>query len=93
MYCSYYVVSAQRHMIWLLVAHLKSHDNIAFHRTMDGSRDVLEFFVTPSYEDLLVNWFKLYTEEGIIFSFEKRENRLALEQAALATETPPINDC
>ncbi len=79
MYCSYYVVAAHRHMIWLIVAHLKSHDNIAFHRTMDNSSDVLEFFVTPAHEEQLIAWFKLYQEEGFIFSYEKKENRLALQ--------------
>ena len=77
MYCNYYVVAAQRHMIWLLVAHLKSHDNIAFHRTMDGgANDVLEFFVTPAHEEQLVKWFQLYLEEGFIFSYKKEPNRL-----------------
>ncbi len=85
MYCSYYVVAAQRHMIWLLVAHLKSHDNIAFHRTMDGNNnDVLEFFVTPAHEEQLVQWFELYREEGFIFSYQKQPNRIELE----AQESP-----
>ena len=82
MYCNYYVVAAQRHMVWLIVAHLKSHDNVAFHRTMDGSSDVLEFFVTPVHEEQLVSWFKLYLEEGFIFSYEKKENRI--QQSALS---------
>ena len=76
MYCSYYIVHAHRHMIWLMIAHLKSHDNIAFHRTMDGARDVLEFFVTPAHEEQLLKWFELYKEEGIIFSYQKEKNRL-----------------
>lgn len=63
-------------MIWLMIAHLKSHDNIAFHRTMDGARDILEFFVTPAYEEQLLKWFELYQEEGIIFSYRKEQNRL-----------------
>ena len=79
MYCSYYVVAAHRHMIWLIVAHLKSHDNIAFHRTMDRETDVLEFFVTPAHEKQIVEWFNLYIEEGFIFSYEKKENRLQKE--------------
>lgn len=76
MYCSYYIVHAHRHMIWLMIAHLKSHDNIAFHRTMDGARDILEFFVTPAYEEQLLTWFDLYIEEGVIFSYRKEPNRL-----------------
>jgi hypothetical protein len=63
-------------MIWLIVAHLKSHDNIAFHRTMDGESDVLEFFVTPEHEQQLVSWFELYKEEGFIFSYQKKDNRM-----------------
>ncbi len=76
MYCNYYVVAAHRRMIWLIVAHLKSHDNIAFHRTMDGESDVLEFFVTPEHEQQLVSWFELYKEEGFIFSYQKKDNRM-----------------
>jgi hypothetical protein len=74
-YCVYYVAAAHRHMVWLIVAHLKSHDNIAFHRTMDGSRDVLEFFVPPSQEETLVTMLTIYRDEGLIFSFKKEENR------------------
>jgi len=77
LYCSYYVVAAQRHMIWLLVAHLKSNDNVAFHRTMDNSTDTLEFFIPPAQEETMLRWFKLYQEEGFIFSFRKEENRLS----------------
>jgi len=78
MYCSYYIVAAQKHMIWLLVAHLKSHDNIAFHRTMEGTGDcMLEFFVPPAQEETLVRWLALYQEEGFIFSYRKEKNRLA----------------
>lgn len=83
MYCSYYVVTAHRHMIWLIVAHLKSHDNVAFHRTMDGARDVLEFFVTPPYEEQLVKWFDLYQEEGFIFGYKKEINRLISSEESL----------
>ena len=47
MYCSYYTAAAHRQMIWLIIAHIKSNDNVVFHRTMDGTKDVLEFFVSP----------------------------------------------
>jgi hypothetical protein len=78
--CSYYIVTAHRRMIWLIVAHIKSHDNIAFHRTMDGESDILEFFVTPAHEQQLVSWFELYKEEGFIFSYQKQENRMLTPQ-------------
>lgn len=43
---------------------------------MDGARDILEFFVTPAYEEQLLTWFDLYIEEGVIFSYRKEPNRL-----------------
>ena len=76
MYCVYYTAPAQKHMIWMIIAHIKSNDNVVFHRTMDGTKDMLEFFVTPELEDRLVEWLDLYVNEGIIFSYEKQENRL-----------------
>ena len=76
MYCSYYTAAAHRQMIWLIIAHIKSNDNVVFHRTMDGTKDVLEFFVSPKLEYRLLEWLELYKEEGIIFSYEKQENRL-----------------
>jgi len=63
-------------MIWLIIAHIKSNDNIVFHRTMDGTKDVLEFFVSPELESRLLEWLDLYESEGLIFSYEKKPNRL-----------------
>lgn len=80
MYCNYYTAIAQRSMIWLIVAHIKSNDNVVFHRTMDGTNDTLEFFVSPEQETTLVSWLELYKDEGVIFSYEKKKNRL-LESA------------
>lgn len=76
MKCTYYTAPAHRHMIWLIMAHIKSHDNVVFHRTMDGTRDVLEFFVPEDTEERLVSWLELYKDEGLIFSYKKEENRL-----------------
>jgi hypothetical protein len=75
MYCSYYTAPAHRQMIWLIIAHIKSNDNVVFHRTMDGTKDMLEFFVSPSQEYRLVEWLELYKSEGVIFSYEKKQNR------------------
>ena len=75
MYCSYYTAAAHRHMIWLIIAHIKSNDNVVFHRTIDGTKDMLEFFVSPDQEYRLIEWLELYKNEGIIFSYEKKLNR------------------
>lgn len=75
MYCSYYTAAAHRHMIWLIIAHIKSNDNVVFHRTIDGTKDMLEFFVSPDQEGRLLEWLELYKNEGIIFSYQKEKNR------------------
>ena len=76
MYCVYYTAAAHRQMIWLIIAHIKSNDNAVFHRTMDGTKDVLEFFVSPELEYRLIEWLDLYVSEGLLFSYQKQENRL-----------------
>ena len=83
MYCSYYTAAAHKQMIWLIIAHIKSNDNVVFHRTMDGTKDVLEFFVAPELENRLIEWLDLYVDEGMIFSYEKGDNRLLTDDFAL----------
>ena len=81
MYCAYYTAAAQKQMIWLIIPHIKSNDNVVFHRTMDGTNDMLEFFVSPELEDQLVAWLDVYVSEGVIFSYQKQPNRLLPDDA------------
>lgn len=58
-------------MMWLIVAHLKSNDNVAYHRTMDGTNDQLEFFVPPSMEEKFLSFLHAYVDAGYMLSFKK----------------------
>jgi len=62
-------------MMWLIIAHLKSNDNVAHHRTMDGTNDRLEFFVPESMEETFLQFLHAYKEAGLIISFKKEANR------------------
>ena len=76
MFCTYYYAHAVKEKMWLLMAHLKSHDNIAFHRTVDGTSNIMEFFVPPAHDKLFRGFLELYTKAGILESYEQRKNRL-----------------
>ncbi|MGD1997876.1 MAG: hypothetical protein PVJ92_03105 [Candidatus Dependentiae bacterium] len=86
MFCTYYYAQAVKEKMWLLMAHLKSFDSIAFHRTVDGTNDQMEFFVPPAHDKLFRHFLELYTKEGILEWYEQRENRLAGKSNKLASD-------
>jgi len=76
-YCRYYQAYAYKEKIWFIIGHIKSHDNIVFHRTMDGTNDVLEFFVPESFNMLFLSWLETYKKAGLIKTYEEKPNRLS----------------
>lgn len=79
MYCLYYTAHVRKEKIWLIIAHLKSHDNIAFHRTMDGGNNIMEFFVPPAHEKIFTAFMDAYQRHGLLNSYHQAPNRLIPE--------------
>lgn len=75
-YCFYYTAKAVKSYMWLIIAHLKSNDNIAFHRTMDGKNDEMEFFVTPGQLPHFLSFLESYKEAGFILNYQEEPNRI-----------------
>jgi len=76
MYGSYYQAHGARNKIWFIMGCVRNEDNWAFGRTYDRENNILEFFVAPGNEANFVNLMTYLKDEGYLFSFEKKPNRL-----------------
>ena len=57
MYCLYYQAKITREKCWFFTAILRSHEHLAFDRTIDTKNSIFEFFVPElnqqEFEDLM----------------------------------------
>ena len=82
-YCIYYQAEVERSQCWLMVAILRSFENIAFDRTLDKRASVVEFFVAQDRELEFIELMQALTERGVIRNLRSLPNRLQLNQALL----------
>jgi len=76
MYSEYYTAQAVKKWVWFVVGAMKNESNWAFVRTLDDTNDVLEFFVSPDFEEEFLHIMGLFKDDGVILNFEKKPNRL-----------------
>jgi hypothetical protein len=78
-YCYYYQAKIPPHNCWLITGLLRSHDHIAFDRTIDVENSIFEFFVPQGQEEEFVVFMRAMLSHGIIDWFKKLPNRIELE--------------
>jgi hypothetical protein len=76
MFSLYYQATIIPNKIWLITSLLRNEDGWAFDRALEGNPSILEFFVSPSYEEEFSSFMNYCLEEGLITSFSKMDNRL-----------------
>lgn len=76
MYSDYYQAKAVREKIWLVSGLLKNEGHIGFMRAVEGTRDILEFFVAPDMTEEFFSLMDELKEKGVILSLTKLPNRL-----------------
>lgn len=75
-YCAYYQARVVRKDTWLLVSFLRSHEHVAFDRTLDKDQSLFEFFVPLSQEELFCKIMNSLEKKGIVYQLTKLPNRL-----------------
>jgi|SaaInlStandDraft_5_1057022.scaffolds.fasta_scaffold399700_1 hypothetical protein len=75
MYSKYYQAKAVRKKIWFIAGCLRNEDHWAFDRSLDAKNNLLEFFVSPSYEEEFLSLMNYFKKEGLILELKKLPNR------------------
>ncbi len=76
MYCDYYQVRVNVRYTWFIGGVFRNDEYIAFERTLDGSNEILEFFVVPGHEKQFFHLMGYLKEHAYVYEVTKMENRL-----------------
>ena len=76
MFCQYYQAVVNVAKTWFIGGFFKSEDYVAFERTINGSSDVIEFFVPEDQEEFFLELMSCLQRNGYVDRFEKMPNRL-----------------
>lgn len=77
MYCQYYQALVNVPKTWFIGGIFRSQDYVAFERTLEGTNDIIEFFVPASQEESFLSLMEYLVKHGYVYKFEKMPNRLA----------------
>jgi len=75
-YCSYYQAYVDKPFCWYVIAILKSHEHLAFDRTIDTPTNLFEFYVPESREQEFLTRMNYFQEQHLINNLQKLPNRL-----------------
>ena len=78
-YCKYYQAKVVKQDTWFLVAVLKSHEHLAFDRTLDKALGIFEFFVPSERQKEFLQVMKNLMDAKIIEDLKLMDNRLKTE--------------
>jgi hypothetical protein len=78
-YSIYYRARLVKAGIWFLTGSLRSAEGYVLERTLEGTSDVVEFFVTPSYVEEFESLMVMFRGRKIIVWFAKMPNRIECE--------------
>lgn len=65
----YFTAHVDTKQIWLIIGHIKSNDSIAFHRTIEGANDRMEFLVSEAHKTLFIEYLTAYQKAGAVISY------------------------
>lgn len=63
----------------LVIGILKSYEHVAFARTIDVQKSVLEFFVTQETKSAFLAIMSIFSKHSMIFDLQEMPNRLLHE--------------
>jgi hypothetical protein len=75
-YCSYYQAYVDKTFCWYVVAILKSHEHLAFDRTLDNQTNLFEFYVPESREAEFLQVMNYFRQQHLVNDLKKLPNRL-----------------
>ena len=76
MYCEYYQAATLKNKTWFVIGCFRNEENLTFARTINTKESILEFFVTPEYENQFLKVINYLKKTGYILQFKKLPNRL-----------------
>ena len=76
-YCLYYQARVDRQKTWFVVGVMRNEDHLAFERTLEGQREILEFFVPEDQEQPFLALMEMLKNNGCVFGWNKQPNRYA----------------
>ena len=82
MLCEYYQAIVDVPYTWFVGGVFRNEDNLVFERTVDGRKDLLEFFVTKDQEPEFLDLINYLVTVGFVISFEKQTNRMGCVHSA-----------
>jgi len=68
-----------KNSIWFFTGSLRSAEGYVLERTLEGTTDLLEFFVTPSYVEEFEILMEMFRVKKVVVWFEKMPNQIELE--------------
>ena len=74
-YSLYYQVRVDRQKTWFVVGVMRNEDHLAFERTLEGQREILEFFVPRDQEQNFLILMEMLKKRGCVFEWNKQPNR------------------
>ncbi len=79
MYCIYYQAHVLKDRIWFITGCLRNEGNWVFDRALEGTSNILEFFVAPAYEKEFCSFMHFFQKNGDILSYSKLPHRLLIK--------------
>lgn len=80
MYSVYFRAQIVTSAIWLITGCLRSAEGYVLERTLDGSSDIIEFFVSADCVDEFVSFMNLFERKSMIVWFKQMPNRVEYEK-------------
>jgi hypothetical protein len=76
MYCQYYQAKTNKPKTLFVVGMLRNEENVAFARTLDTQKSILEFFVPKDTEKDFLKIMNYFIRKKYVLNLEKMQNRL-----------------
>ena len=75
-YSLYYQAQVDKTHTWQVTALLRSHEHVAFDRTLNKETGLIEFFVSPANEAIFLEVMHYFEHKGLVHNLMKLPNRL-----------------
>lgn len=84
MLSTYYIAEVNVRMTWLIGGIFRNEDNITFERTIDGSNNLLEFFVPEGQVEEFLFLVDYLMKHHLIYSIQEAPNRYLQTKTTLS---------
>ena len=71
-FCLFYEVNVKIENTWFVVGVFRNEDHLAFERTSDNDRSVLEFYIPSACEKEFLHIINALQLQGDVLSYKKR---------------------